>query len=162
MNSWSKWLWMENVGCAAGSVRCPGIGPSWRLTCKCSLRWSTWCAFLGIDVNIKDHRGLTALDTVRELPSQKSQQIAALIEGIRPPPCWGHEDTRHAGQTMAFVFGAAFCFCFLSFHVDHMTGKRSVKEVEKTLTPQPPLISNVDSISQKSQGKAALLWRCAH
>ncbi|KAM5165817.1 ankyrin repeat and SAM domain-containing protein 1A isoform 6-T6 [Callospermophilus lateralis] len=35
----------------------------------------------GIDVNIKDNHGLTALDTVRELPSQKSQQIAALIEG---------------------------------------------------------------------------------
>uniref|UniRef100_A0A4X2LKW7 Ankyrin repeat and sterile alpha motif domain containing 1A n=1 Tax=Vombatus ursinus TaxID=29139 RepID=A0A4X2LKW7_VOMUR len=34
----------------------------------------------GIDVNIKDNRGLTALDTVRELPSQKSQQIAAFIE----------------------------------------------------------------------------------
>ncbi|EPQ17363.1 Ankyrin repeat and SAM domain-containing protein 1A [Myotis brandtii] len=69
----------------------------------------------GIDVNIKDHRGLTALDTVRELPSQKSQHIAALIE-------------------------------------DHMTGKRSAKEAEKTPTPQPPLISNADSISQKSQG----------
>ncbi|XP_014638280.1 PREDICTED: ankyrin repeat and SAM domain-containing protein 1A isoform X2 [Ceratotherium simum simum] len=69
----------------------------------------------GIDVNIKDNRGLTALDTVRELPSQKSQQIAALIE-------------------------------------DHMTGKRSAKEVDKTPTPQPPLISNMDSISQKPQG----------
>ncbi|XP_059877950.1 ankyrin repeat and SAM domain-containing protein 1A isoform X1 [Delphinus delphis] len=69
----------------------------------------------GIDVNIKDNRGLTALDTVRELPSQKSQQIAALIE-------------------------------------DHMTGKRSAKEVDKTPTTQPPLISNMDSISQKSQG----------
>ncbi|XP_051009413.1 ankyrin repeat and SAM domain-containing protein 1A isoform X4 [Acomys russatus] len=34
----------------------------------------------GIDVNIKDNRGLTALDTVRDLPSQKSQQIATLIE----------------------------------------------------------------------------------
>ncbi|XP_038235490.1 ankyrin repeat and SAM domain-containing protein 1A isoform X3 [Dermochelys coriacea] len=34
----------------------------------------------GIDVNIKDNRGLTALDIVKELPSQKSQQIAALIE----------------------------------------------------------------------------------
>uniref|UniRef100_A0A8B9M488 SAM domain-containing protein n=1 Tax=Accipiter nisus TaxID=211598 RepID=A0A8B9M488_9AVES len=34
----------------------------------------------GIDVNIKDNRGLTALDIVRELPSQKSQHIAALIE----------------------------------------------------------------------------------
>ncbi|XP_069344750.1 ankyrin repeat and SAM domain-containing protein 1A isoform X3 [Eulemur rufifrons] len=69
----------------------------------------------GIDVNIKDNRGLTALDTVRELPSQKSQQIAALIE-------------------------------------DHMTGKRSAKEVDKTPTPQPPPISSVDSMSQKSQG----------
>ncbi|XP_016079192.1 PREDICTED: ankyrin repeat and SAM domain-containing protein 1A isoform X3 [Miniopterus natalensis] len=69
----------------------------------------------GIDVNIKDNRGLTALDTLRELPSQKSQQIAALIE-------------------------------------DHMTGRRSTKEVDKTPTPQPPLISSVDAISQKSQG----------
>ncbi|XP_034817790.3 ankyrin repeat and SAM domain-containing protein 1A isoform X6 [Pan paniscus] len=69
----------------------------------------------GIDVNIKDNHGLTALDTVRELPSQKSQQIAALIE-------------------------------------DHMTGKRSTKEVDKTAPPQPPLISSMDSISQKSQG----------
>ncbi|KAM9233571.1 ankyrin repeat and SAM domain-containing protein 1A isoform 3-T3 [Dugong dugon] len=69
----------------------------------------------GIDVNIKDNRGLTALDTVRELPSQKSQQIAALIE-------------------------------------DHMTGKRSTKEVDKPPTPQLPLISNMDSISQRSQG----------
>ncbi|XP_061869285.1 ankyrin repeat and SAM domain-containing protein 1A isoform X4 [Colius striatus] len=34
----------------------------------------------GIDVNIKDNRGLTALDIVKELPSQKSQHIAALIE----------------------------------------------------------------------------------
>ncbi|XP_073894393.1 ankyrin repeat and SAM domain-containing protein 1A isoform X13 [Macaca fascicularis] len=69
----------------------------------------------GTDVNIKDNRGLTALDTVRELPSQKSQQIAALIE-------------------------------------DHMTGKRSAREVDKTPPPQPPLISSMDSISQKSQG----------
>lgn len=34
-------------------------------------------------MNIKDNRGLTALDIVRELPSQKSQHIAALIEGER-------------------------------------------------------------------------------
>uniref|UniRef100_A0A5F9DA32 Ankyrin repeat and sterile alpha motif domain containing 1A n=1 Tax=Oryctolagus cuniculus TaxID=9986 RepID=A0A5F9DA32_RABIT len=68
----------------------------------------------GIDVNIKDNRGLTALDTVRELPSQKSQQIAALIE-------------------------------------DHMMGKRSTKEMDKSPTAQPPLISNTDSISQKCQ-----------
>ncbi|XP_040839164.1 ankyrin repeat and SAM domain-containing protein 1A isoform X3 [Ochotona curzoniae] len=69
----------------------------------------------GIDVNIKDNRGLTALDTVRELPSQKSQQIAALIQ-------------------------------------EHMTGKRSAKEIDKTPTALPPLISSLDSMSQKSQG----------
>ncbi|XP_059138281.1 ankyrin repeat and SAM domain-containing protein 1A isoform X1 [Peromyscus eremicus] len=69
----------------------------------------------GIDVNIKDNRGMTALDTVRDLPSQKSQQIAALIE-------------------------------------DHMTGKRSVKEVDKTSTAQLPLLSGTDAIAPKSQG----------
>uniref|UniRef100_A0A8C6GL92 Ankyrin repeat and SAM domain-containing protein 1A n=1 Tax=Mus spicilegus TaxID=10103 RepID=A0A8C6GL92_MUSSI len=69
----------------------------------------------GIDVNIKDNRGLTALDTVRDLPSQKSQQIAALIE-------------------------------------DHMTGKRSVKEVDRTSTAQLPLLSNTDAIAPTSQG----------
>lgn len=35
----------------------------------------------GIDVGVKDNRGLNALDIVKELPSQKSQQIAALIQG---------------------------------------------------------------------------------
>ncbi|XP_028652850.2 ankyrin repeat and SAM domain-containing protein 1A-like isoform X4 [Erpetoichthys calabaricus] len=35
----------------------------------------------GIDVNIKDNQGMTALDIVRELPSQKSRQIAAVIQG---------------------------------------------------------------------------------
>ncbi|XP_045691550.1 ankyrin repeat and SAM domain-containing protein 1A isoform X2 [Phyllostomus hastatus] len=72
----------------------------------------------GIDVNIKDNRGLTALDTVRELPSQKSQQIAALIE-------------------------------------DHMTGKRTVKELDKTPTAQPSVIPSADSIPQKSQASSS-------
>lgn len=35
----------------------------------------------GIDVNIVDSKNLTALDTVRDMPSQKSRQIAALIQG---------------------------------------------------------------------------------
>ncbi|KAJ8395064.1 hypothetical protein AAFF_G00035200 [Aldrovandia affinis] len=35
----------------------------------------------GIDVNMLDFKSLTALDTVREMPSQKSRQIAALIQG---------------------------------------------------------------------------------
>ncbi|KAI1892966.1 hypothetical protein AGOR_G00138940 [Albula goreensis] len=50
----------------------------------------------GIDVNMVDFKGLTALDTVREMPSQKSREIAALIQGhmtgnppdmaLPPPP----------------------------------------------------------------------------
>ncbi|KAK5863879.1 hypothetical protein PBY51_000872 [Eleginops maclovinus] len=50
----------------------------------------------GIDVNITDQKGLTALDTVKDMPSQKSRQIAALILGhmtgkppdidLPPPP----------------------------------------------------------------------------
>ncbi|XP_073679765.1 ankyrin repeat and SAM domain-containing protein 1A-like [Garra rufa] len=42
----------------------------------------------GIDVNIVDSKNLTALDTVRDMPSQKSRQIAALIQAHmsgRPP-----------------------------------------------------------------------------
>ncbi|XP_073730984.1 ankyrin repeat and SAM domain-containing protein 1A isoform X3 [Misgurnus anguillicaudatus] len=34
----------------------------------------------GIDVNIVDGKNLTALDTVRDMPSQKSRQIAGLIQ----------------------------------------------------------------------------------
>ncbi|XP_040008636.1 ankyrin repeat and SAM domain-containing protein 1A-like isoform X8 [Xiphias gladius] len=50
----------------------------------------------GIDVNIIDQKGLTALDTVKDMPSQKSREIAALILGhmtgkppdidLPPPP----------------------------------------------------------------------------
>ncbi|XP_030623315.1 ankyrin repeat and SAM domain-containing protein 1A [Chanos chanos] len=50
----------------------------------------------GIDVSIVDSKGQTALDIVREMPSQKSRQIAALIQGhmcgnppdmaLPPPP----------------------------------------------------------------------------
>ncbi|XP_043985026.1 ankyrin repeat and SAM domain-containing protein 1A-like isoform X1 [Gambusia affinis] len=49
----------------------------------------------GIDVNIFDQKGLTALDTVKDMPSQKSREIAALILGHKagkppdielPPP----------------------------------------------------------------------------
>ncbi|XP_061545851.1 ankyrin repeat and SAM domain-containing protein 1A-like isoform X1 [Phycodurus eques] len=42
----------------------------------------------GIDVNILDQKGLTALDTVKDMPSQKSRAIAALIQGLmsgKPP-----------------------------------------------------------------------------
>ncbi|XP_077368731.1 ankyrin repeat and SAM domain-containing protein 1A isoform X2 [Festucalex cinctus] len=42
----------------------------------------------GIDVNILDQKGLTALDTVKDMPSQKSRAIAGLIQGLmsgKPP-----------------------------------------------------------------------------
>uniref|UniRef100_A0A8C5FFW5 Ankyrin repeat and sterile alpha motif domain containing 1A n=1 Tax=Gadus morhua TaxID=8049 RepID=A0A8C5FFW5_GADMO len=41
-----------------------------------------------IEASITDIRGLTALDTVREMPSQKSREIAALIHGhmVGKPP----------------------------------------------------------------------------
>ncbi|KAM8829756.1 ankyrin repeat and SAM domain-containing protein 1A isoform 1-T1 [Synchiropus picturatus] len=42
----------------------------------------------GIDVNILDQKGLTALDTVKDMPSQKSREIAAYIQGLaagKPP-----------------------------------------------------------------------------
>lgn len=39
------------------------------------------CRFPGIDVNIVDQKGLTALDIVKDMPSKKSKQIAALILG---------------------------------------------------------------------------------
>uniref|UniRef100_A0A667YXZ2 Ankyrin repeat and sterile alpha motif domain containing 1A n=1 Tax=Myripristis murdjan TaxID=586833 RepID=A0A667YXZ2_9TELE len=50
----------------------------------------------GVDVNMVDYKGLTALDTVKDMPSQKSREIAALIQGhmtgkppdidLPPPP----------------------------------------------------------------------------
>nr|XP_057906752.1 ankyrin repeat and SAM domain-containing protein 1A isoform X3 [Doryrhamphus excisus] len=40
----------------------------------------------GIDVNMLDQKGLTALDTVKDMPSQKSRDIAALIQGLGKPP----------------------------------------------------------------------------
>ncbi|XP_037628202.1 ankyrin repeat and SAM domain-containing protein 1A isoform X3 [Sebastes umbrosus] len=50
----------------------------------------------GIDVRISDQKGLTALDTVKDMPSQKSREIVALIIGhvagkppdidLPPPP----------------------------------------------------------------------------
>lgn len=62
-----------------------GAGGSASLTCgrsypapHCGPRGSA-----GIDVNMVDQKGLTALDVVKEMPSQKSREIAALIRGER-------------------------------------------------------------------------------
>uniref|UniRef100_A0A9J8CTW6 Ankyrin repeat and sterile alpha motif domain containing 1B n=1 Tax=Cyprinus carpio carpio TaxID=630221 RepID=A0A9J8CTW6_CYPCA len=44
----------------------------------------------GIDANIRDYQGRSALDILREHPSQKSQQIASLIQGKVFPRHWQH------------------------------------------------------------------------
>ncbi|XP_060794566.1 ankyrin repeat and SAM domain-containing protein 1A-like isoform X7 [Neoarius graeffei] len=56
----------------------------------------------GIDVNIVDNKNRTALDIVKEMPSQKSRQIAALIQAhmsgqppdLPPPPAPPPQDIR--------------------------------------------------------------------
>uniref|UniRef100_A0A670ZQX3 Ankyrin repeat and sterile alpha motif domain containing 1A n=1 Tax=Pseudonaja textilis TaxID=8673 RepID=A0A670ZQX3_PSETE len=75
----------------------------------------------GIDVNIKDNRGLTALEIVRELPSQKSQQIAAFIEALR------YKTGNHTEKVLPSVSDLT---CFLS-----------LGNVEKAVTD---LITDVD------------------
>ncbi|XP_061074694.1 ankyrin repeat and SAM domain-containing protein 1A-like [Conger conger] len=70
----------------------------------------------GIDANMVDSRGRTALDTVREVPSRKSREIAALIRGHvtgstydmelpPPPPSPPYQDRsspRITGKVWAF------------------------------------------------------------
>lgn len=51
------------------------------------------------------------------------------------------------------MLGVASSFFLLSSLTDHMTGKRSVKEVDKTSTAQLPLLSGTDAIAPKSQGE---------
>uniref|UniRef100_A0A3B3BGB4 Ankyrin repeat and sterile alpha motif domain containing 1A n=1 Tax=Oryzias melastigma TaxID=30732 RepID=A0A3B3BGB4_ORYME len=72
----------------------------------------------GIDVNITDLKGLTALDTVKDMPSQKSKEIAALILGhmtgkhpvidLPPPPVPPPQESpvpRKKGNIRSFLVG---------------------------------------------------------
>ncbi|XP_060749492.1 ankyrin repeat and SAM domain-containing protein 1A-like isoform X3 [Tachysurus vachellii] len=60
----------------------------------------------GIDVNIVDSKNRTALDIVKEMPSQKSRQIAALIQAhmsgqppeLPPPPVLPSQENLRRGQ----------------------------------------------------------------
>ncbi|KAK7878407.1 hypothetical protein WMY93_031037, partial [Mugilogobius chulae] len=63
----------------------------------------------GIDVNMVDQKGLTALDIVKDMPSQKSREIAALIQGhmsgkppdidLPPPPIPPPQETPSPRKT---------------------------------------------------------------
>nr|XP_023654631.1 ankyrin repeat and SAM domain-containing protein 1A-like [Paramormyrops kingsleyae] len=64
----------------------------------------------GINVNMVDKKGLTALDIVKDMPSQKSREIAALIQGhmtgsppeiaLPPPPsCQDNLSPRKKGDS---------------------------------------------------------------
>lgn len=65
----------------------------------------------GIDVNIVDCKNLTALDTVRDMPSQKSRQIASLIQGTS-----GADLARITGPAPALVLGFTLVLCLCSSH----------------------------------------------
>ncbi|XP_048839665.1 ankyrin repeat and SAM domain-containing protein 1A-like isoform X5 [Brienomyrus brachyistius] len=64
----------------------------------------------GINVNMVDKKALTALDIVKDMPSQKSREIAALIQGHMtgsppeialppPPPCQDNLSPRKKGDS---------------------------------------------------------------
>uniref|UniRef100_H3D4W1 Ankyrin repeat and sterile alpha motif domain containing 1A n=1 Tax=Tetraodon nigroviridis TaxID=99883 RepID=H3D4W1_TETNG len=69
----------------------------------------------GVDVNMVDQKGLTALDVVKEMPSQKSREIAALILGhmtgkppemdLPPPPVPPLPGESQAAQDSASLLG---------------------------------------------------------
>uniref|UniRef100_G3NG18 Ankyrin repeat and sterile alpha motif domain containing 1A n=1 Tax=Gasterosteus aculeatus aculeatus TaxID=481459 RepID=G3NG18_GASAC len=74
----------------------------------------------GVGVNIVDQRGLSALDTVQGMPSQKSREIAALILGhmagkppdidLPPPPIPPPQESpcpRRKGETRELISGLA-------------------------------------------------------
>uniref|UniRef100_A0AAY4CHL3 Ankyrin repeat and sterile alpha motif domain containing 1A n=1 Tax=Denticeps clupeoides TaxID=299321 RepID=A0AAY4CHL3_9TELE len=96
----------------------------------------------GIDVNIVNSKDQTALDTVREMPSQKSKQIAALIQGLAPAP---EEESPYEA-----LFEATSCHSLDSLasgkssdrdsgRPDSEAGKASVFYVEPSL--RRPLVS---------------------
>uniref|UniRef100_A0A8C1CEG7 Ankyrin repeat and sterile alpha motif domain containing 1A n=1 Tax=Cyprinus carpio carpio TaxID=630221 RepID=A0A8C1CEG7_CYPCA len=89
----------------------------------------------GIDVNIVDSKSLTALDTVRDMPSQKSRQIAALIQGTSGP------DITHISESEQLSSGHDFHTCLLS--KAHMSGRPS-----DTTLPPPP-VPPQESLSPK-------------
>uniref|UniRef100_A0A8C2WMB0 Ankyrin repeat and sterile alpha motif domain containing 1A n=1 Tax=Cyclopterus lumpus TaxID=8103 RepID=A0A8C2WMB0_CYCLU len=74
----------------------------------------------GVGANVVDQKGLTALDTVKDMPSQKSREIAALILG---------ED-----QTVVLF---VFCAPFVHFALRVLGDLQKVSELISGLAPGP-------------------------
>lgn len=94
--------------------------------------------FSGINVNIVDSKNLTALDTVRDMPSKNSRQIASLIQGTSGP------DITHITESpQVIVFTLVF-----SLSKAHMCGRPS-----DTSLPPPPVPPPQESMSPKRKGQ---------
>lgn len=92
----------------------------------------------GIDVNIVDCKNLTALDTVRDMPSQKSRQIASLIQGTS-----GADLTHITGPGSSGPVSRLSCVS-----VAHMSGRPS-----DTSLPPPPVPPPQERLSPKRKGQ---------
>ncbi|KAJ8257423.1 hypothetical protein GJAV_G00185450 [Gymnothorax javanicus] len=108
----------------------------------------------GIDVNIMDSKGLTALDTVKEMPSQKSRQIAALIQGhmtgrppdmalppppVPPPVTSSEESLSPKTKGSADQQVSELISCLASGKSSDRDSGRPDSEVSKKERPPPPL-----------------------
>lgn len=99
------------------------------------------CRSPGIDVNIVDQKGLRALDTTKDMPSQKSREIAALILG-------GEQTTYWSGKCpLDFTFTNGDTISCVSA-VGHMTGKPPDIDL-----PPPPVPPPQESPSPRKKGK---------
>lgn len=95
----------------------------------------------GVDVNIVDQKGLTALDTVKDMPSQKSREIAALILGedqdVKTENCDGKYPHFTSCDTISCLSVAG-----------HMAGKPPDIDL-----PPPPVPPPQESPSPRKKGK---------
>lgn len=95
-----------------------------------------------------DQKGLTALDTVKDMPSQKSREIAALILGedqTRKQNCGGKYPPH-------FTFASGDTISCLSV-AGHMSGKPPDIDL-----PPPPIPPPQESPSPRKKGK--IVRRC--
>ncbi len=100
-------------------------------------------------MNIVDRKNLTALDTVRDMPSQKSRQLAALIQGTSGP------DITHITESpQVIVFTLVFS---LSLAEAHMSGRPS-----DTNLPPPPVPPPQESLSPKRKGQEHSMKHVQH
>lgn len=105
---------------------------------------SSFCHLSGIDVNILDQKGLTALDTVKDMPSQKSRQIAALIQG--KDHMYKQREMWWEGTTQFHIY--LRWFNLLLSIAGHMTGKPPDIDL-----PPPPIPPPQESPSPRKRGK---------